>query len=739
MKTKFIFAIGAVLPILMGSCSDSFNAGEAAGEGRVILRPSVSTDITASRALTADDEQSLSESCLIWISSQKGLVRKYDGISSVPTSGIKLVGGQYTAEAWAGDSVPASWDQRYYKGVEPFTVTAGGTTQVDLKCTVANTAVSVKYADAIDEVLTDYTLTVGHSCGKLTWEGRDERRGYFMMNSRDKDLTYTLTGTRQDGSEYTLDGKIEAVKPATEYVLNIKYEGVDVETGGAYFSIEIDETTVDITDEIVIISAPNIVALYDQSLDSPIYGEAHKFTRQGFFIAAATKMSSVYVKVPSMENEIGLGEFDLIGCSDEIMAQLNERGVKMIRTYNEEQDVDNVKLTFEPELLNLLTDGTYEIEVEAAIELTNEDGLAVRKANKAKMTIVVSDADVEVTPLASNSPAIWASEVTLTGKVLKDGVESVGFNYREEGASEWTYVDGVVSRAALAKGDIYTVKLTGLNPGTTYEYVPVAGNFVGATIFKFTTESAAQLPNAGFENWQDSAAPFLIYGAGEEMFWDSGNHGSKTMGKNVTVPETDIKHGGNRSIKLASQFVGVGALGKFAAGNMFIGEYLKTDGTDGVLGWGRPFTSRPKALKGYVKYNPVTIDNVKDLSQAPSETQTEFAKGNMDKGVIYIALLDNSKAQGNTEYPDYPVVVKTKKPKQLFNKDGADVIAYGEIVFSEATSGDGMIEFTIPLVYNRVDVRPSYILCTASASKAGDYFTGGNGSNMYIDDLELVY
>lgn len=32
-----------------------------------------------------------------------------------------------------------------------------------------------------------------------------------------------------------------------------------------------------------------------------------------------------------------------------------------------------------------------------------------------------------------------------------------------------------------------------------------------------------------------------------------------------------------------------------------------------------------------------------------------------------------------------------------------------------------------------------YIIIVASSSKYGDYFTGGDGSIMYLDDLELVY
>ena len=48
-------------------------------------------------------------------------------------------------------------------------------------------------------------------------------------------------------------------------------------------------------------------------------------------------------------------------------------------------------------------------------------------------------------------------------------------------------------------------------------------------------------------------------------------------------------------------------------------------------------------------------------------------------------------------------------------------------------------EFDIPLKYKNLTEKPAYIIIVCSASKYGDYFTGGHGSTMYLDDFELVY
>ncbi|MFQ8805057.1 MAG: PCMD domain-containing protein [Alistipes indistinctus] len=42
-------------------------------------------------------------------------------------------------------------------------------------------------------------------------------------------------------------------------------------------------------------------------------------------------------------------------------------------------------------------------------------------------------------------------------------------------------------------------------------------------------------------------------------------------------------------------------IGKLAAGGLFIGRYVGTRGANGIVGFGRPFTRRPVALRGWAK------------------------------------------------------------------------------------------------------------------------------------------
>jgi hypothetical protein len=44
----------------------------------------------------------------------------------------------------------------------------------------------------------------------------------------------------------------------------------------------------------------------------------------------------------------------------------------------------------------------------------------------------------------------------------------------------------------------------------------------------------------------------------------------------------------------------------------------------------------------------------------------------------------------------------------------------------------------IPLEYVSSEI-PSYVVVSAAASRYGDYFTGGLGSTLYLDELEFIY
>lgn len=711
MKKINLYIAGAAVAMLATACAHE-DIFDIAGEGKLVLNASVSTDMkVVSRAV----EQELQDSCMIWISNEKGLVRRYNKLNEVPPQ-IDLVTGHYVAEAWTGDSVSASWDDRYFKGFKEFDINAGQTTQVDLECKIANVGATVHYAEGIEEVLRDFSMNIGHLTGNLDFVGREERRGYFMMSSRDHNLAYRLTGKQIDGSDFVYEGVIEEAKSGYEYAINVNYTQSSTEVGGAIFSIVIDETEIPLFEnDVVLIGSPKITG-YGFDINAPVMGEQETLERHCVYVTSPTKVTQVDLNCDVFETLIpvlGGPDFELLGMNEVGQNAVREAGITYKYNYDETLDETIIQINFEKKFLDKLTnrEEPYVIDITA----TDKDG---RKATAA-LTFMISDAPVVTSPVGNNSVEYFTA--TLRGTASKEGLP-VGFQYRPVSASradEWSYVEG-----HYTNGLEFEAKLTGLVDNTTYEYRAVSDNFVSSVVETFTTLSA-QLPNSGFEDWFHYNNKIWIPGKdyGDNYFWDSGNHGGATVSKNFTTSSTAYRHSGAYSACLRSEKVVI----QFAAGNIFAGKYLKTDGTNGVLGWGRPFTHSPKSVDVWVKYEPVNV----------TDGGTHIQKGQLDQGIIYIALVDDTK----TTYDDgsaWPCIVKTKTA-ELFDKDGSNVIAYGEYVFDKATDGSDMVLINIPLDYKKPGVTPSNIIFVASASRYGDYFEGGNGSTLYLDDIHLNY
>lgn len=323
----------------------------------------------------------------------------------------------------------------------------------------------------------------------------------------------------------------------------------------------------------------------------------------------------------------------------------------------------------------------------------------------------------EVVVTHSSGTGLTFTPWTRRAYIMGDANENTSIDIRYKRVDDEIW-DKVYSDEITFDEGTFTAVLRHLAPETTYDYEVMIGsqNYGSA---QFTTDPAPQLPNPGFEEWHKPGKVWLVYEEGGEMFWDTGNWGSSTLNKNVTNYDEYTYHSGRRSAKLESDYLVL----KFAAGNLFAGEYRETDGTNGILDFGRPFTYRPTALKGWFKYTSTPIS-----STAPEENLPLSDKGMPDRATIWVALGDWDK----------PVELRTKpSDRKLFDPEDSHVIAYQELVIDQTVTD--WTEFTLNLDYRSLTRQPSYLLVVASASIYGDYFIGGKGSTLWLDDFELVY
>ena len=307
----------------------------------------------------------------------------------------------------------------------------------------------------------------------------------------------------------------------------------------------------------------------------------------------------------------------------------------------------------------------------------------------------------------------------MTTKAILNGSIQSGktpvVEYKKQSDANWNTVP---TANVSVSGTSFTATLTGLTASTTYVYrVNVDGTTGNEQ--SFTTAAAVPLENGSFDNWSSEAAAngTLWQPWSTTSFWDTGNKGATTIADSNSTPTTETCNGSGKAASLETKWVVL----KLAAGNIFTGSYVRTDGTNGVLSFGREFNSFPSKLRINYKYTSATIDKVGDDS-------LENLKGRPDSCHIYIALTDW----------DAPLEIRTRpSERQLFNKNDSHVIAYAEYV--SGSSDAQYKQKDLVLDYRYTNRTPKYILIVASASKYGDYFTGGVGSKLLIDNFELIY
>ncbi len=309
-----------------------------------------------------------------------------------------------------------------------------------------------------------------------------------------------------------------------------------------------------------------------------------------------------------------------------------------------------------------------------------------------------------------------------------------GFKYRKQGDTEWIDLSGA---DVTTDGGAFSAAAEPLEPLTKYECYAYSGEHKTDT-FTFTTEQARQLVNPSFEVFSNAESDkyFSFFNPASPIveqqtkWWCSGNKGATTVGESysITNPDANDKMDGRYSARLDSEWVII----KFAAGNIFVGEFVRVVGTSGgVINFGRPFEQRPRKLSLWLKYEGGIINRV---DRVPDNDPVK--EGDPDRCQVFVAVGDwDYRKFGGT--PECPVQVNTLEQSTYFDPKSEGVIGYGCFVSDKSTNG--WIKVEIPIEYVSTSRKPTHIIVSCAASMLGDYFTGSDQSTLWVDGMELHY
>lgn len=621
---------------------------------------------------------------------------------------LKLMSGKYTAVVSSAAEQDAAFGSPFYYGTSGFEIKPGEVANIDVLATIANTCVTVEYDDAIKDAFPTCDFTVTNGRGGLKYSRQDgtvDEKGFFSVTGT---LAWTLSLVNSDGVRYEdITGTVQDVKGNDHYRFRWSLSSEPEDIGAGAVTIILDDSMNEKEYTLVIdpedTSAPVISADFDYSESFTV--EVGEQISRIVTVTSEDGFSSLLLKymdpVSFAETSV-----ELCGASDQTISDLSSDNIAASAV-----DPSSVSASIDlTQYMPSLPIGSYALSIQAI-----DRGSSFSEQEFAFQ--VISNLDAEAV-----SAVPWAMFADVSGRwFAKEQPEGLNFQYRKTADSGWTDFAGAISVEPSSR--TFTARLTGLEPQTAYVFRAVSSEDVETPEMEFTTESAEVVPNMSFDAWYQDGEVWYPDQDASNFWWDSANGGTKTLSIYPTTPAEEeyiyVKGEGKNAAKLQSKSA---ALVGLAAGNIYTGRFIKAvislTNPGAELDWGVPFTSRPLGLTGFYHYLPKAIDKA-------SGSYSSMA-GKPDIGQIQIMLTDW----------DAPFRVSTASGKFVNPQTDSGIIAYGTIDLNETSAYQ---PFTIELEYRDLSRKPKYIVIVAAASKYGDYFTGGVGSTLYLDEFSFIY
>lgn len=710
---RFLTYLIPVAALMLSACSkQGEELAPEASAGTLTMR--IST-----RAEAAGDGYDPMEHLVVRIYNGNGeLIRKYASKEDLPER-LELIAGQYRVAVEAGEAVEASFTQRLYKGEEPFTVTAGENTPVEVKCTLQNTAVATHFEESVAEnfgsafevrVMAGETYDADRADAASTLRYTGDATGYFTLGEGVDALSWSFRGEHPSRGTIEKSGTITGVKGSGRYTLTFRFSP-DLPGFIEAVAIRVDESTDDFDDTII------------WSPDPTIEGDGFDLAEPQIYLSGEKRFQITTVKPTTSARLTFDGkQYDLLS---EASASATE-GLSVVKTAE-----NALTATLSEAFFTGCAGGDHTLR----FDVTDNGGGQGDAECIFRLQGVLA-------PTAADYN-LWQNTLTLRARVFAPSVAGVTFGLRTK-EGEWQELPGTDSGDGLWTATFAPQWEESTNENSQTIYTPKAGTGVWAggeyecravidgseSLVSLTTTAGQTIPSGDMED-----SSMSCFNNNHGSFWDSGNN---SMSSPLCVQSTYNGMEGKACARLQANKPL--ALVNLAAGNLFTGSFNQS-GTSGTVSFGQSYDwqARPRMMR--VRYYAETLGTVNQ-----NQHNGPLATGSQDQARIYAAIVDWNATHAVTSGSGSPTGV-WDPAKGIYGGDNTTeasgrIIAYASLLITEQSSGGQMITVDLPFHFYDTAAKPSgsYTLVISCATSAyGDFMNGCTSNVLYVDDFQWVY
>ena len=659
---------------------------------------------------------------------------------------IKLNAGSYYMLAYHGNALGVGFGKEYayFQAKEPFQISADQRkVSVSATAKLYNVKVAMNYGADLLKDYPDFLITLATdkegAKGTLSYTKNDAAKEGFIPAGT---LTFTLfqdksqvnaTPDENGNIKVTAFRKTITVEPNDFITLTVNTKPAE---GKLTVGIEIDKETETVTDNVEINStyvsteAP-IVTLGDKLASTLEFHEDEDLTGALVSLKSAAGYSHVYLDFtsPYLESKGLISGLDLMNMDEATKAEMDKLGITTTEMGPDVKfaAVDFSGLSQKVKYEAVPFDATFNVRV-----VDNNDSTVT----SAPFTIKIQKLTAQVNVAEANAFARSFRGVTMT--VNKGTASKFALQYRT-GEGDWT----TVKPESIEGNTLNFAKIGGsLLPETAYQFRSIYDNNAAEVSDNVvvTTEAAAQVGNAGFEEWTTETIKISVEAAKDrELDWylpysnnsdsnNSDNWWAVTSKRSIVTnilgtTETCVKSfptvayspqeftQGNINISAHVYSVNVGKYNTDLTPNSMFGHDDKTyvgelfigtaDDSGNHSSDGHSFASRPDKFSFKYKYTPVKNEKFY------VEILFKDASGN-----VLFSKIDKDGARAD----DWMTYNCDLNWEDLSKKVSSIYICF------KSTSSDS------PQVVN-----------ASTIEVAGQNFKGHFGSSLYIDDIQMIY